>query len=388
MPTPIPRWKQFVGVGKETVAWNTPAVATTFFPITASDHTPQFEDILDDGYRGNAAQEQAYYQGVGWTDVNWPNMNFYPDTSGVLLMGMLGLDTVTGTARTGTIAAASAGATSLTYTVVTGGTPIIGDIFGIDAGLSTAEQVTVTAVSGGGPFTLTVAATRFAHGAAAPASALFQHALTLNNVGFPPSYTGVRMTALVATAEQIGGIYWEELVLKFANPGRLTVDAKGKGTIQGAVTAPSNVYSTQKIVLPWQGSLNIAAAVNAKLIGGTITIRRPVDMIFGMANSQNANASNVNGITVGGSVEFYSQDQTELNYWLNNTQPAVSLSFLSDVNSLVLQMSKFAFAKGTKLDFGSQYVRTRGTFKAVANLTDGTPAPLKAFAVSAQSASY
>jgi hypothetical protein len=196
------------------------------------------------------------------------------------------------------------------------------------------------------------------------------------------------MTALLATAEQIGGIYWEELVIKWANPGRLTVDAKGKGTIQGTVTAPSNVYSTQKIVLPWQGSLNIAAAVNAKLIGGTITIRRPVDMVFGMANSQNANASNVNGITVGGQVEFYSQDQTELNYWLNNTQPAVSLNFLSDVNSLTLQMSKFAFAKGTKLDFGSQYVRTRGTFKAVANLTDGTPAPLKAFAVSAQSASY
>ena len=388
MPTPIPRWKQFVGVGKEVGGWNVPAVAATFFPITASDHTPQFEDILDDSYRGNAAQEQAYYQGVGWSEVNWPNMNFYPDDSGVLLMALLGLDTLTGTARTGTIAAASAGATSLTYTVVTGGTPVIGDIFGIDAGLPTAEQVTVTAVSGGGPFTLTVAATRFAHGASAPASALFQHALTLNNAAFPPSYTGARFTGLVATAEQVGGIYWEELVLKFANPGRLTVDAKGKGTIQGTVTAPSNVYSTQKIMLPWQGSLNIAGGANAKLISGQVVIRRPVDMVFGMANSQNANASNVNAMSVGGQVEFYSQDQTELNYWLNNTQPTVSLTFLSDVNSLILQMSKFAFAKGSKLDFGTQYVRDRGTFKAMANLTDGTPGPLKAFAVSARSASY
>src|SRR5215469_725606 len=201
MPTPIPRWQQFIGMGKEST-WNTPVAAATFFPITASDHTPQFEDIPDDSYRGNAAQEQAYYQGVGWTDLNWPNMNFYPDDSGNLFMAMLGTDTVTGVARTGTIAAASAGATSLTYTVSTGGSPVIGDIFGIDAG--------------------------------------------------------------TATAEQIGGIYWEELDLKFVNPGRLTVDIKGKGTIQGTVTKPSNTYSSQKILLPWQGTLTLGGSTNAK----------------------------------------------------------------------------------------------------------------------------
>src|SRR5215472_13204648 len=181
MPTPIPRWKQFVGVGKEGT-WNNPATATVFYPITASDHTPQFEDILDDGYRGNAAQEQAYYQGVGWTEVNWPGMNFYPDTSAVLLMGMLGLDTVTGTARTGTLnGATAAGATSLSYNASTGGAPAVNDIFGIDAGLSTAEQVTVSAVSGTGPYTLTVGATRFAHANLAAMATLFQHAITLNN---------------------------------------------------------------------------------------------------------------------------------------------------------------------------------------------------------------
>src|SRR5215471_12430609 len=113
MPPPIPRWQQFVGLGKETVAWNTPATATTFYPIIASEHTPQFEDIFDDSYRGNAAQEQAYYQGVGWSDLNWPNMNFYPDDSGTFLMALLGLDTLTGTARTGTLnGATAAGATS------------------------------------------------------------------------------------------------------------------------------------------------------------------------------------------------------------------------------------------------------------------------------------
>ena len=385
MPTPIPRWQQFVGLGKE-ITWNNPVTAVTFLPIIASDHTPQFDDIVDDSYRGNAAAEQAYYQGVGWSDISWPNLNFYPDDSGVLLMGLLGIDTMTGAARTGTIAAASAGATSLTYTVVTGGAPVVGDIFGIDAGTNTAEQVTVTNVSGAGPYTLTVAATRFAHASSAPASALFQHAITLNSASPPPSWTGARFTGLAATAEQVGGVYWEELNLKFANPGRLTVDAKGKGVIQGTVAKPSNVYSAQKMLLPWQATLTLGGVANTKLISGNVRLRRQIDQIFGMAGSQNPTDANAASVAVDGRLEFEAQDQTELNHWLNNTQPPASLKFLSDVNALTLQMTKCAFTKGSKLDFGSQYVRMLAPIKGINNATDS--GPIKAFAVSARSTTY
>ena len=314
MPVPIPRWQQFIGWGKES-AWNTPVAVTTFWPLPVNPkHRPRFEKIEDDGLRGTAARLQAWYQGVGWTDVDYSGMNFYPDDSGVFLMALLGTDAVTGV----------------------------------------------------GPFT---------------------HTMTLLNTAYPPSYTGARFTGLAATAEQVGGIYATELTLKFVNPGKLTVDVKGKGVIQGTVTKPTNVYSTQQILLPWQGSLTLGGLANVKLLSGTISLKRTNDQIFGLANQQSANASNVDQITVDGKLEFWSSDMTELNYWLNNTQPTTSLLFTSGTNTMTLQMTKTAFSDPTELDTGTPYWRTQASFEAVANATDGS-APLKVILVNPRSTSY
>lgn len=317
MPVPSPRWLIFSGVGKETT-WNTPVATATYYPIEQPKHRPRFEKYLDQGFRGNAAAHQAFYQGVGWSEINWPNMWFYPDDSGIFLMGLLGTDVVTGTIA---------------------------------------------------PFT---------------------HTITLLNSAFPPSYTGARFTNLAATAEQIGGIYWEELTFKFANPGRLTVDAIGRGTIQGTVTKPTPAYSAQQGLLPWQGSVTVAGSANAKLLNGTISLKRPVALLFGMSNAQNANGSNVDVLAVTGKLEFYSTDMTELNYWLNNTQPSVSIVFTSGANSLTLQMSKCAFDDPTELDFGTPYARTQASFVAIANATDGGTgnAPIRGVLLNPRSTSY
>ena len=67
MATPIPRWRQFIGAGKETTPF-TPVAATTFYPMNAAvKHHPRYEKIEDDGWRGTAARLQAWYQGVGWS---------------------------------------------------------------------------------------------------------------------------------------------------------------------------------------------------------------------------------------------------------------------------------------------------------------------------------
>lgn len=319
MPTPDPRWLSFIGLGKETT-WNTPVAAATFYPmLPQSIHKPRYEKIEDDGYRGNASRVQAWYQGVGWSEVDWGDLNFYPDDSGVLLMGLLGVDTL----------------------------------------------------SGGGPFT---------------------HTMTLLNTAFPPSYTAVRFTNLVATAEQVGGVYWTELTFKFiaGNPGKLTVNPKGMGTIQGTVTKPSNTYSAAQIYLGWQGALTLNSVANAKILTGTITLKRPVELLFGAANSQNANGANVDQIDVAGTLEFYPTDMTEMNYYLNNTQPPASFLFTSGTNTMTLQMTKTAWSDPTVLDAGTPYYRLKSSFTAVANATDaGTGnAPLKAVLVNGRAASY
>ena len=62
----------------------------------------------------------------------------------------------------GLVAAANAGVTSLSYTLSYGPAPAIGDVFVVGTG-QTQEKVTVSAVSGTGPYTLTVGATTYAH---------------------------------------------------------------------------------------------------------------------------------------------------------------------------------------------------------------------------------
>lgn len=73
--------------------------------------------------------------------------------------------------KAGTIVAASAGATTLTYTVTYGPVPVVGDVFTLDLGTA-AESVTISAVSGTGPYTLTVGATTQAHKAGTTASTI------------------------------------------------------------------------------------------------------------------------------------------------------------------------------------------------------------------------
>lgn len=389
MPNPIPTWQYFVGFAKETT-WGTPVAATSFFLVPAAKHHPRYEDQFDQGMRGSAARDQAYYQGPGWTELDWPDMLWYPDDSVHFLMAMLGVDTLTGAAKTGTIASASAGATSLSYTVGTGGAPVNGDIFVLDTGTNVSEVVTVTGVSGTGPYTLTVAATRFAHGASAPASALFSHAITLNNTTAAPSYTGVRFTGLQATAEQVAGVYWDQVELRWQNPGKLTVAARGRGLIQGSVTKPTNTYSNAQFVIPWQAKVTIASLSDTQLVDATVTIARPVDMLFGQNGTQNASAAVQDRLAVTGKMTFLASDMAEFNYYFQNAQPSVLVQFAGGSGLLNLQMSKCAFNDPTEIDMGGKYARTMVSFNAIANATDASTgvSPLKATGVSSRSTTY
>ena len=91
-----PTYRQTLGLVKEA-GWGTAGVPTTFFPVVKpSGFVPQYEDIVDDGDRNNASGEQAFYQGVGLTPWDTGEMLLWPDDSLHFLMGLLGVDTLTG----------------------------------------------------------------------------------------------------------------------------------------------------------------------------------------------------------------------------------------------------------------------------------------------------
>jgi|SRR5579859_510194 len=217
----------------------------------------------------------------------------------------------------------------------------------------------------------------------------YTHALTLLNTALPPSYTVVKYDSLIATSRQVAGVRVSEVILKFSTKGKLTIAAKGIGKIAGTIAKPTEAYSAASAYLGWQASATVSAA-NTKLEEGEIRLTRTLEPIFGANNSQDMTDQMVDVLSVTGSLTFAPVDDTEKAYYTNNTQPNVSIVFTSGTNTLTLQMSKAAFAKGSDIDHGSKYAKFRTPFKAVANATDaGTGnAPFKATLVNGKSAAY
>lgn len=221
----------------------------------------------------------------------------------------------------------------------------------------------------------------------------YTHTLTLNNSAFPPSYTLARYSGLQANADQFPGCLFSEATLKFSNPGKFTFNAKGMGmlpTPAGGVTKPTAAFSAAPILMPWQGAFTIGGSSNLRAIDFEVQIKRPVEMIFPMSGQQGPGAYNVSVMEVTGKLTFTSVDMTEVNYYLNNTQPVVSAVFTSGTNSLTLQMSKCAFESPTEIDHGQPYARTTASFRAIANSADaGTGnAPIKITVANGRSTTY
>lgn len=312
-----PVWNTQLGLAKETT-WGTGVVATTFYGINKPKFTVKYQDITDLGFRGNASTLQGMYQGTGHTEIDLPDMQFYPDDTGHLLMAMLGVDSI----------------------------------------------------SGVGPYT---------------------HALTLLNSALPPSYTLTRFSGLAATSERVTGVNFEEVTLKFVNgSGEFTVAAKGRGKIQDTVAKPAASYSAASIFLPWQAAATIAGGGNARLIDMEVSLKRPVEQVPGMNNSQDMTAANIGPLDVTGKMTFAPVDTTEFAYYTANTQPSVSILFTSGTNTLTLQMTKCAFHDVTEVDPNSTYFKVAASFRAVANSTDaGTGnGPIKITLVNGKAVAY
>ena len=388
---PQPNWLVTVGMAKEST-WGTPVnPATVFLSSPAPVFDEKQDPIFDKGLRGIRSETQAFSFGAGHCEFTLADMPWYGDDSGHLLMALLGVDTISGTARTGTIGAVSIGATSVTYTPGTGGASVTGDVFKIDAGLPTQEIVIPTSIAAN---VWTVPASgpnsfKFAHSAAAPCVTLFTHALTVLNTAQPPSYTLAKFDNLVATARQIAGGYFEELSLKWTNPGRLVVMAKGRAKLGTNATKSTAVYSSEPFNVPWQAAFTVAGVANARLVEFGLMIKAPNDQIFGMNATQSPTAAVSDQLTVAGDFIVVPDDYTEFNYWVNNTQPAISVAVDNGATRSTFQQSKCAVETAV-LEHSGNYTLLKGTFEAISNSTDaGTGnAPMKATLLNLKSTAY
>lgn len=90
----IPSWISFFGVGKEATP-GTGVVPQVYWSAKAK-WTDIYEELIDEGYRGNAGADQVFYQGVRQATFDIPAAEFYPDDWGHILMSIMGQDTISG----------------------------------------------------------------------------------------------------------------------------------------------------------------------------------------------------------------------------------------------------------------------------------------------------
>lgn len=205
------------------------------------------------------------------------------------------------------------------------------------------------------------------------ASAPYTHAITLLNsgTGQPTGYTITDQ--YVAGTRYVPGLQFEEVAFAFTADGLLTYTARGKGFPTQTVSAPTATFSTIAPMASWICTTTIAGSATTLLLSGTLSIKRTVERVFTMANTQAP--TNVWGglVSVDGHLDLIMEGDAELTRYLTNTQPALLLDFSQGAGAALVQvkfqLTKCAYVAG-RPDHGQDYVVIPIDFKGVGNSTD------------------
>ena len=205
----------------------------------------------------------------------------------------------------------------------------------------------------------------------------FEHEITLINqsaVGAdaqPNSYTLTDFYA--ADVRSYPGIQFHDFSLKFNADGMLEYDAKATGWASEVVSTPTPSFSTVLPTPVWQGTVSIAGTPVAYTVSGNLDVKRSVTPIYGISGTQDPYQIFVGALEVTGKFTFVMENDTELNRYLNNTQPAITIEWQygSGANAigLVAEISKGAYTAAT-IERGQDYVQVTCDVNAMANTTD------------------
>jgi len=205
------------------------------------------------------------------------------------------------------------------------------------------------------------------------ASAPYTHTMSVKNsgTGQAASYTLTDYNSF--NARQFAGTQFGDVDTKFSADGLLEYSAKGMGYVSATTTTPTPSFTTVTNVPVWVGTTTIAGSLSTRLQSGNVAISRPLTPIHTVDGSADPYQVWQGAVTVSGSLVFIMEDDTELNYYLNNTQPSLVLNFQQGAGATLTQvqftMTKTAF-KVAKVNRGQDYVTIDADFTAIANTTD------------------
>lgn len=266
-----PKELTWLGLAKES-SFGTAVNPTYYVPFSDVKPEDVIDAIKDQGIRGAMALTYNVIQGVKHSTMDVGG-EVYPDNFGLMLLAIMGKDTVTG---------------SGTYT----------------------------------------------------------HDFQLSRTAQPPSLTHSYYDG--TNVRQFSGHIAEELDIKWASNAALEFNLKTQGkssTILGSSLTPSPT-----VVLPfsgWQFSATLGGVANLNMVGFDIALKRKLYVQHAANNSQDPSAVIAGGLEVTGKATFDKADDTELNVFLDNTQPSLVITGIqaSTGAQIIINMGKCAFLK-------------------------------------------
>lgn len=380
-----------LGIAKETVA-GTYVAPTTYIPFSKADFEDVYTELKDESYRANDTMLQGMYQGP--VHATWDiNVMAYPDLIGHFLRGIIGPDTVSAGVTTTLAANSIVGATTLSATASIAANSYIK----VGTG-GTGEYAFVTAVSGSGPYSLTVTTVvgqtvgmTLAHSSADALVSASSHKFAQSAV---PSTKATYSLTVYDTTGTLGysGAAMSDLALKIDPKAAVTLDVKYM-TFPGATqSAMTPTYTALPPLLGWEWNMTNAGGSSTRGLTLDYAIKRAVEPVHSSDGIQAPREIFQGALDADGTYKAIFENQTDLNLYLNYTQsPATALlqEPASGTNgmgaSLAITMSKSGWFKG-KRDLSSSYVQADFSLSGIYNATDA--GALTATLVNFQTAAY
>lgn len=360
-----------LGLAKETTpgTWVTPSQS---IPFTKADFEDVTTEIRDESIRGNDTTLQGLYPGP--IDATWSiDTMAYPVLTGHLLRAIIGPDTVTPGVSTTLSAASTAGATSLSVAASIAANTVIA----IDTG-SNIEYATVTAVSGSGPYTLTVSTSQSGSTGLANAHASGATVVSQSTHVFKQSTAQVPSYSLTVfdTLQYLGyvGAKMSQLQIKIDPKASVALTADFTafpGAVQSTVTES---YTAAQPLLGWQWQTTNAGGPSTRGLTLDLTIKRNVEAIHGSSGVQAPREVFAGTLDVDGTFKAIFENSTDLGLYANWQQAPLVAALAQPLSfgghQLTFTMSKSGWYKA-KRDLGQQYVQADYTISGIYNTTDG-----------------
>lgn len=210
------------------------------------------------------------------------------------------------------------------------------------------------------------------------ASAPYTHTIALLNSqasnGQPVTYTLSDYYSLgTASTRRYAGAQFASIDLKFTADALLTYTTKAFGYQSATAGNPTPSFSTATPLPAWTGTVTLGGSATSILSDGNCNIQRAVTPIWTVDGNQRPYQLFAGPLTVDGALTLVFESDTELGYYLNNTQPALDIDFAAGAGSsaveVKLHMTKCAFTQA-KIDRSKDYIELSVNYKALANTTD------------------